>query len=143
MEAASEFGYHNNREYTKKFFKKPTAEIDNIFLDQIELNKIHEKSFVQHRTIILKNGLKLSGDILERAKDVFLISSFTGLRISDAKRLRKQNIFTLKGKGYFQIHSQKTSKPLSIPIHPIVQEILIKETEKFLRRCLINISIMH
>ena len=133
MEAASEFGYHNNREYTKKFFKKPTAEIDNIFLDQTELNKIHKKSFIRHRTIILNNGLKLTGDILERAKDIFLISSYTGLRISDAKRLKKLNIFTLHGKRYFQIHSQKTSKPLSIPVHPVVQEILEKRDGELLK----------
>lgn len=55
-----------------------------------------------------------------------MISSYTGLRISDAKRLKKQNIFTLHGKSYFQIHSHKTSKPLSIPVHPVVQEILDK-----------------
>ena len=46
MEAASEFSFHNNREYTKKHFKKPAAEIDNIFLDQTELKRIHQKTFI-------------------------------------------------------------------------------------------------
>ena len=126
LEAAFDLGYNKNKDYMKKFFKKPTAESDNIYLNQQELKAIHKKSFINHRTIILNNGIKLTGDKLERAKDIFLISSFTGLRVGDAKKLRKQNIFSLKGKKYFQVHSQKTSKPLSIPIHPIVQEILDK-----------------
>ena len=126
MEAAFDLEYHNNKDYTKKFFKKPTAETDNIYLDEKELQIIHEKSFQEYRTIILNNGVKLSGDKLERAKDIFLISSFTGLRVGDAKRLKKQSIFSLRGKKYFQIMTNKTTKPLSIPIHPIVQEVLDK-----------------
>ncbi len=126
MEASFDLGYNNNRECNKKYFKKPSAESDNIYLDQNELKVIHQKLLIDHRTIILNNGVKLSGDKLERAKDIFLISSFTGLRIGDAKRLKKDNIFILRGKKYFQVHSQKTLKPLSIPIHPIIQEILNK-----------------
>lgn len=131
MEAAYDLGYNTNRDYTKKFFKKPVAESDNIYLDQNELNEIHLKSFINHRTIILNNGLKLSGDKLERAKDTFLISAFTGLRIGDTKRLSKQNIISVKGKKYFQLLSRKTEKPLSIPIHPMVAEILEKRNGEF------------
>ncbi len=126
MEAAFDLEYHSNRDYTKKFFKKPAAESDNIYLDQNELQTIHKKSFAEHKTIVLDNGVKLTGDKLERAKDIFLISSFTGLRVGDAKRLKSQSILSLKGKKYFQIMTNKTTKPLSIPIHPIVQNILDK-----------------
>lgn len=126
MESAFDLEYHSNRDYSKKFFRKPASDSDNIYLDQNELQKIHKKLFIDHSTIVLDNGLKLTGEKLERAKDIFLISSFTGLRIGDAKRLNRQNIITLKRKKYFQILSQKTKKPLSIPIHPIVQEILDK-----------------
>src|SRR5690606_9527946 len=126
MEAAFEFNYHSNTNYKKKYFKKPTAETDNIYLDERELRVIHHNSLTDHRTIILNNGLKLPGEKLERAKDIFLISSFTGLRVGDAKKLKKQNIISLNGKKYFQIMTNKTTKPLSIPIHPIVQEVLEK-----------------
>lgn len=126
MEAAFDFNYHSNTDYKKKYFKKPAAETDNIFLDIKELQSFHEKSFSDHPTIILNNGVKLPGEKLERAKDIFLISSFTGLRISDAKRLSKNNIISLKEKKYFQIFSIKPGKPLSIPIHPVVQQILEK-----------------
>ena len=126
MEAAFDFNYHSNTDYKKKYFKKPTAETDNIYLDERELQVIHHKSLTNHRTIILNNGLKLPGEKLERAKDIFLISSFTGLRVGDAKKLKKQSIISLNGKKYFQIMTNKTTKPLSIPIHPIVQEVLEK-----------------
>lgn len=126
MEASLELDYHSGRNFKKKYFKKPTAETDNIYLDEQELRVIHEKSLTHYRTIILNNGLKLPGEKLERAKDIFLISSFTGLRVGDAKKLKKQSIFSLNGKKYFQIMTSKTTKPLSIPIHPIVQEILEK-----------------
>lgn len=130
MEAAFDLEFHTNRDYTKKFFKKPTAESDNIYLDQSELQMIHKKSFADHETIVLENGVRLTADKLERAKDIFLISSFTGLRIGDAKRLTGQNIISINGKKYFQIMTNKTTKPLSIPIHPVVQEILKKRMGK-------------
>ena len=130
MEAAFDLEYHSTRDYTKKFFKKPAAESDNIYLDQNELQMIHRKSLAGHETIVLENGVRLTADKLERAKDIFLISSFTGLRIGDAKRLTGQNIISNKGKKYFQIVSNKTTKPLSIPIHPVVQEILKKRKGK-------------
>jgi integrase len=131
MEAALDLGYNTNRDYTKKFFKKPTAETDSIFLDEEELKTIHDHSFDDSSTIVLNNGVKLTGNKLERAKDIFLISSFTDLRIGDAKRLRKENIITIKGKQYLQILSRKTTKPLSIPIHPTVLEILEKRKGEF------------
>lgn len=123
MEASLELDYHSNQYFKKKYFKKPTAETDSIYLDEKELRLIHGKLLTHHRTIILNNGLKLTGDKLERAKDIFLISSFTGLRVGDAKKLKKQSIFSLKGKKFFQVITTKTSKPLSIPIHPMHQSI--------------------
>lgn len=126
MEASLDLDYHSNLNFKKKYFKKPTAETDGIYLDEQELRMIHQKSFTHHRTIILNNGLRLTGEKLERAKDIFLISSFTGLRIGDTKRLKKQSIFSLNGKKYFQIMTNKTTKPLSIPIHPVVREVLDK-----------------
>lgn len=66
------------------------------------------------------NWLSKSGFQLQ----ILFLASF--IRISDTKRLKKQNIYSLKGKEFFQILSQKTTKPISIPVHPIVQEILNK-----------------
>lgn len=126
MEASLELDFHQNRIHRKKFFKKPSSESDSIYLNELELEKIHRKSFVNHRTIILNNGVKLTADKLERAKDIFLISSFTGLRIGDTKRLNSNHIISLKGKEYFQLKTNKTNHPLSIPIHPIVKDILNK-----------------
>ena len=58
------------------------------------------------------------------ARDLFLISAFTGLRISDNKRLKDENIVEDSGSRFFKIESKKTKTELIIPISNIVEEIL-------------------
>lgn len=59
-----------------------------------------------------------------RARDLFLISAFTGLRISDNKLLNKKNVIEMDGYKFFKIHSKKTDEETYIPISPIVEQII-------------------
>ena len=62
----------------------------------------------------------------EIARDLFLIGSYTGLRISDYNRLEKQNISKVRGIDMIKIITKKTKRAVSIPLHPIVRAILDK-----------------
>ena len=60
----------------------------------------------------------------ERARDLFLIGGFTGLRVSDYNLLTDKNIIKHNGRSYFRVISKKTSKQTIIPIAPIVFNIM-------------------
>jgi len=62
----------------------------------------------------------------ERARDLFLIGAYTGLRVSDYNRLKRHNLKTVKGVEMIEIKAQKTGKIVAIPLHPIVKAILSK-----------------
>ena len=57
---------------------------------------------------------------LRKARDMFLIGAFTGLRCSDYSRLHPENIKN----GIIQIRNQKTGVTTSVPVHWIVREII-------------------
>jgi integrase len=52
----------------------------------------------------------------EKVQDLFVISCYTGLRISDLKRLSEEHIKLTNGEKYIEIEMQKTEKPVTIPI---------------------------
>ena len=87
-------------------------DVDDVYLSNEELGKIYfyDLSSVEEKYRI--------------ARDLFLISAFTGLRISDNKRLKDENIVEDSGSRFFKIESKKTKTELIIPISNIVEEIL-------------------
>jgi len=54
-----------------------------------------------------------------KARDMFLIGAFTGLRFSDFSRLKNQDITDL-----IEIKTQKTGAKVAIPVHWVVKEII-------------------
>ena len=126
MRTSHELDQHNNTEYTKKYFKKPTEEINHIYLNTDELERIKILDFSNFKTKIVGSDVYLTPDKMDRARDLFLISANTGLRVSDFNRLKKNNIINIDGKSYFKIITKKTNKPITIPINSTVLEILDK-----------------
>jgi site-specific recombinase XerD len=118
---------------TKSFF---------VYLKENDNHRIELPNYIPSNWVVLKEGineiyltneelmkmfyLDLSGvkESYSRARDLFLISAFTGLRISDNKRLEKKNIITMEGYRFFTIKSQKTGNDVYIPIVEVVDEIL-------------------
>lgn len=113
MTNAWEEELHTNVKYKYKGFKKQQEKIYNIYYDMDELERMHKYHFEENR--------------LEQTKDRFLIGCFTGLRFADLSRLGESNIRD----GFIIQDTSKTNDQVTIPIHWIVRDILIKYNGKF------------
>lgn len=123
MNLAYEKGFHENTDFMKRYFVKPVESVSNVYLTQNELLRLFNLDLINVKSERVGSVI-LTRDQLERARDLFLIGANTGLRISDFSKLSKDNIVGIKGRNYFNITSQKTGQKLTIPINPMVQEIL-------------------
>lgn len=123
-------GVHQNNEFKKSYFAKMSEEIDHVYLTVEELKRIKE--------------LELKDSILDGVRDIFLIGSYTGLRISDMLGLLKKSsqvIFEEDGIKYFNLRQSKTSNTVVIPLNSIITNILDKRDGKlpdYLSNCLVN-----
>lgn len=126
MNASFEKGYHNNLEFKKRYFKKPSEEVYNIYLNLDELQKIFELDFSDFVPKRINKDFVINRDKMETARDLFLISANTGLRVSDFTKLTVENILIEDGASYISIITKKNSKLLTIPINSTVKEILAK-----------------
>ena len=111
MNYAWEHKFHRNLDFKSKAFTKISEDVPSIYLDENELEAI--------------NQLKLTGR-MDNARDMFIIASYTGLRVSDFNRLTKEHIKKDGDLKYIEIKTQKTGKTVVIPINRIVQKILDK-----------------
>lgn len=105
MNAAYREKLHNNTDY--QLFKKPTEEVDNVYLTQKELDALYEYPFTGYKA---------------KARDIFLVGCYTAMRWSDYSRLEEKDI--TDDTIYFTHY--KTGYRVSIPLHPIVKEILAR-----------------
>ncbi len=118
MSEAYERNLHTNIDFKKKSFSKPSEETKAIYLNTKELTKLYNLDLSKNKS-------------LDNVRDWFLIASYTGLRFSDLKRLTNEHI---QGQT-IEIRTQKTDKSVTIPLHPIIDEILKKydnELPKFI-----------
>ena len=63
---------------------------------------------------------------LEKVRDLFLAMCFTGLRISDWSKVKKENIVLIDGQEMLEILTKKTKAKVYIPILPELKAILEK-----------------
>lgn len=98
--------FRNQRVY----IDKDSEEIESVYLTEKEIEKVF--------------NLDLNQDYdLENARDNFIISCFTGLRISDFMGgLKTENIKN----GLISIKTQKTKTFVTIPMHDMIKSILNK-----------------
>lgn len=106
MRWSEERGYTSNLNYKK--FKAPEKETDIIALDEAELLQLLFYKFDNPR--------------LDKVRDVFCFSCFTGLRFSDLVSLQRGHI----QEGYIIKHIVKTKERIRIPITEQAQIILEK-----------------
>ena len=113
-------GINSNTFFKTKFFKKPTEEVDKIFLTDEEIQRIYK--------------LDLSGQgSIESVRDLFIIACYTGFRFSDFSTLEPSHITD----SYITKVTIKTRTKVIIPIHPVVREILEKYNY-ILPKCIAN-----
>jgi integrase/recombinase XerD len=122
-------GILNKQPYSN--FKLITTKSNREFLDQDDLTKII--------------GLDLSHNkSLDRVKDIFLFSCYTGLRFQDAQNLTAENQTHYKKKSFLKYIQEKTDIAVDIPLLPIAKRIIDKyknEPErKILKKLLPKIS---
>ena len=99
--------YTTNLDYKK--FKVLKEEGDIVYLDFEELLHLFNFDFSDNQR-------------LEKVRDAFCLSCFTGLRFSDIKQLKQENI---KG-DFIKIKSYKTKETLRIPLNEYAKEIINK-----------------
>lgn len=96
---------HNNRAFQS--FEKPTEQVTTVALTMAEVDMIY--------------NAELSGS-LEKARDLFIIGCYTGMRFSDYSRLTAEDA----EKEFIVKIQQKTKNEVCVPIHPRVRTILRK-----------------
>ncbi len=109
LRQATEQGIEVNPTYRTKRFRTPTELTDKVYLNKEELEEI--------------SRLDLT-DIprLDRARDLFLVGAWTGLRFSDFTSIRPENIDDKR----IRLRTTKTNTPVVIPLHPAVRHIVGK-----------------
>lgn len=107
LNEATRTGINTSNNYTA--FYVFNEDVDTIYLNEEELIKIKEAD--------LSNTPHL-----DRVRDWFLILAWTGCRFSDLEKIGKTDIKD----GYITFRQQKTNNKVTIPLHPVVSEILIK-----------------
>lgn len=110
-------GYPINQLYKHNNFYRPKNETFEIYLTESEIDTIFNHDFSD-------------SEMLDNARDLFIIGLRTGLRVSDFLRITKENIIG----NVINITTQKTNQNLTIPIHPQFQKVLDKRNGKFPRK---------
>lgn len=114
LNAATEDGYNKNQIYKSKKFRIQTEEVNKIYLNKSEIDRIY--------------NLDLSDNPrLDRVRDLFIIGCSTGLRFNDFNELKPHNI---EGE-YIKIKTQKTGEIVVIPFKGKVKEIFQKYNNNF------------
>lgn len=120
LNAATDRGVNSNQFFKSKIFKKPTEEVDKIYLTDMEIDRIYK--------------LDLNGEgSIETTRDLFIIACYTGFRFSDFTTLRKEHI----DGEYIIKKTLKTKVKVVVPIHPVVRGILEKYNYE-LPHCIAN-----
>jgi integrase len=115
LSSAIEQNLTKNDSYKK--FKVLKEESDNIYLTIDELTELWKVD-------LSKDKRK------EQARDLFLIGAYTGLRVSDYNNLTYRNISEINGTRLLKVKAKKTGRVVAIPLHPIVDAILLKNNGK-------------
>ena len=113
-----------------KYNEVPTShQLDKVKAEYQKITKIY-LSFEDLEKIekIEKSELTES---LENAKDLLIISCYTGQRISDFMRFTNEMLRIEDNQTFLEFTQKKTNKLTTIPVHPKVLEILKKRNGLF------------
>jgi integrase len=117
MHEAYEREYHTNLNYTKKVFKIPKEPTYSTYLNENEIEKILNFNLSDNKR-------------LEKARDLFLVGCYTGLRYGDFSMLEPSHItYVEENNNRIQVIKKTTDKtiaPVSIPIVAELKSIIEK-----------------
>lgn len=121
LKAVLHLAYRNELMLNDRFRYWPVPKEPN---EVITLNK---------EELLAINEVEIPAGTKDDVRDLFVIASFFGLRISDYKALKKENLSIEAGVMFFSYIQEKTGALVKIPVHPIVQKILAKRNGEFPR----------
>jgi len=113
MTEAVERKLHTNLDYKSNKFSVTKEETDSIYLTVPELTTLANLDLAPNTP-------------LAHVRDLFVLGAFTGLRFSDLSQLSKNAISGIAGRKTLKVRTQKTDTTVVIPVHPIVEEILVR-----------------
>ncbi len=113
LRQAEEEGYHVNSAYKSKRFVTPLEQVDKIYHPESEIKRIYEYKYE-----LFSNEDKI--------RDRYVIACYTGLRFSDYKEIKKENIFKNEYGEFLRITANKTGIKATIPLNFITKKILEK-----------------
>lgn len=107
LNEASAVGVNASTVYSS--FHVFTEDVDTVYLTESELQQLKDTD--------LSNT-----PYLDRVRDWFLLLAWTGCRFSDLAKVGKTDI----KEGFITFRQQKTNTKVTIPLHPVVLEVLQK-----------------
>jgi len=109
LRSAAEEGHDVNPAFRSRKFKTPSELTDKVYLTEQELTDLFR--------------LDLSGHPrLDRARDLFILGAWTGLRFGDFTTIRPEQV----NGDRIRVRTAKTGTAVVIPLHPCVRAILAK-----------------
>lgn len=111
LKTAHEKGLHKNLDYTSEAFQAGKEESVKVALTPLEVEHFHHFDFGADTR-------------LDKARNIFLASVYTGLRWSDITRLRARHIHQGPEGYVVSIANHKTGKVTTSPADPRLAEIL-------------------
>lgn len=91
------------------------------------MKRQYHKEYLTREELTAFLKVKLSSERLEKVRDVFVFSCFTGLVYGDLKKLRTEQLMTLpSGSHYLQIYVPMTRFSRTIPLLDIPYKIIEK-----------------
>ena len=125
MNLANEKGFTTNKIHKNSKFRKDQVKTYQTYLNEQEIQQLYAFDF--------SDNIKLC-----QVRDLFVIACRTGLRISDLKQIKKDQIIKSKirikeveieteiERNFLRVVTQKTKTEVDIPLHQDVSEILTK-----------------
>lgn len=106
---ATENGYNTHLGHKSKGFKTLRENVNNIYLDTDELQRMIDLNLSYNKQI-------------ERVRDLFIVGCYTGLRFSDFSQIKKEHILG----NTIKVKTIKTNEWVTIPLMKPVQDVLGK-----------------
>ena len=116
MGEAIDLQYTTNMQFKHKKFFVTREDAENIYLTENELHKLYK--------------CPMSFKVMEEQRDMFIIGASTGLRLSDYKNIKLDNIVEIDGVLFIKMITKKTKGLVIIPFNPVVVEILKKYADR-------------
>jgi len=109
LNEASELGLNTNMKFKNKRFIVIKEQTDAIYLTEDEIEQIYQLDLSQHKR-------------LDKTRDLFILGCKTGLRFGDFKNIHPSEIKD----SFIMMRQAKTGEPVTVPIHPMVKQIIEK-----------------